>query len=852
MPLVLAIEPDSKQADVLKWVVVDRLRSEFVLTDSLEAARAALDERIPDLILLSALLSPRDEAEFSDYLRNLEGAEHLQTLTVPRLGAVDQRQDSVKSGGLLSAFRWKRAAPAPAGCDPSAYADEVKRYLSLALDERALRLARREREAREAEADTAAELTLESMTEPVDDPGDAIDVVTAMQQVAADSDDTPTAGESFEAPTFDGWADLIRAVESFGPSGVAEESSVSAVPEGITDLAEEAESVSAEATEALISLPPDPWFNLTPPEPVEAVERADVDASAEVDTPDAEPAFAQPDLLLVPDEKTPTPEETPACEVAAACEETPAFAQIPTVEQSPAVEQAACSEARAFGEPPAVDEAVRSIEAVLPITLDQARETVETIEPEEIDLVDSIAAAVPAAPPTEIIAAPADLYETEKASAEVSSGGIEEPSIDSVEPPIVDTPAAATESIVQLEPSEVVAEAYSDTTDARMNAPDGEPAEPVEAHVALAKPFVQDTEGPASSDPDPSSPVEELPEPSPATVVEDVIWPLAAVLAPTQSFAFETIEDPSLDPIVSPELVRQAGLEPVTIEDRPPDAVEAWQPLPDWTESGPPLESHISLSLTPKSSPAETVQASSSASPADRGPDAVAIAGRWIASALAAVRSEIQMLRAERLSPAAATASSVAPSEKPEVPSQPETTPPVQSHEPDRLQPEHDELVLYDSSQCGFEAPFAAIEAKEEAEAARNQELDGADPLLNGNPASSPPQNSGDQLVDTTAGRPRLAPLSLWARFERESVDPMSASPGDRDDVRDLIAGLAIPTGVASVAYPRGCRIRRLRMTHADRPRTPQAPDDPVIILSRRRLREDRAEQEEPAGAGRH
>ena len=85
MSLVLALEPDPKQAAVLKQVVRDRVGAEFVLADSKDAALAAIAERVPDLILVTALLSPRDESELTDRLRDLEGAEHLQTLTIPLL-----------------------------------------------------------------------------------------------------------------------------------------------------------------------------------------------------------------------------------------------------------------------------------------------------------------------------------------------------------------------------------------------------------------------------------------------------------------------------------------------------------------------------------------------------------------------------------------------------------------------------------------------------------------------------------------------------------------------------------------------------------------------------------------------
>jgi CheY-like chemotaxis protein len=83
VPLVLALEPDPKQAAALRQIVHDRVGAEFVLADSKDAALATIADRVPDLILMTALLSPRDEADLTDHLRDLENAEHVQTLTIP-------------------------------------------------------------------------------------------------------------------------------------------------------------------------------------------------------------------------------------------------------------------------------------------------------------------------------------------------------------------------------------------------------------------------------------------------------------------------------------------------------------------------------------------------------------------------------------------------------------------------------------------------------------------------------------------------------------------------------------------------------------------------------------------------
>ena len=107
MPLVIAIEPDSKQAAILKRIVRERVGAEVVLADSKDAALKALRQRMPDLILVSALLSPRDEAELTDRLRELGEAEHLQTLTIPLL-ASGPKAAPEKQRGLLSKLTGKQ------------------------------------------------------------------------------------------------------------------------------------------------------------------------------------------------------------------------------------------------------------------------------------------------------------------------------------------------------------------------------------------------------------------------------------------------------------------------------------------------------------------------------------------------------------------------------------------------------------------------------------------------------------------------------------------------------------------------------------------------------------------------
>ena len=130
MTTVLVVQPDEVQKDVLRHIFAKRVGAELVMVDSTLEAVDEIARRMPDLILLSALLSPRDEDALIAHLRTLPGASHLQTITIPQFRTAGARAPE-KKGGL---FRKKSKAPAPAGCDPMAFAEEVVAHLKDACE----------------------------------------------------------------------------------------------------------------------------------------------------------------------------------------------------------------------------------------------------------------------------------------------------------------------------------------------------------------------------------------------------------------------------------------------------------------------------------------------------------------------------------------------------------------------------------------------------------------------------------------------------------------------------------------------------------------------------------------------
>jgi len=128
MQLILAIDTDRRQASQLN-TLVKGLAVDFVQATSAGEALQTLGDRIPDLILTPALLSPFDDGVLAEYLRELGPAgAHVQTLRIPVLSA-----PAKKASRWSSLFRRPKPSPASSpGCDPTVFAEEITLYLSRA------------------------------------------------------------------------------------------------------------------------------------------------------------------------------------------------------------------------------------------------------------------------------------------------------------------------------------------------------------------------------------------------------------------------------------------------------------------------------------------------------------------------------------------------------------------------------------------------------------------------------------------------------------------------------------------------------------------------------------------------
>jgi CheY-like chemotaxis protein len=280
MPIVLAIEPDLRQAAIIKRIVRDKIHADVVVVDSRDAALDAIRTSIPDVLLLSALLSPRDEDELIAHLRLLDGSDHLQTHTIPQLASTSADGDSGRGRGLLGMFsRKKDTEPAAAsGCDPDLFAEEIRTYLQHAHEKKEERKQLREQ---------GIEIPARA---PIAQPGKA---------AAAPVDETPEAEESGSS-----WADPFawRPASKPGAKAKSPESRSSAAAQSAEAEVPSPESVVA-SHESVIRDPEPDLANHEPliPDPEPIVASADpIVHSSEPAVEHYESVIRQPEPAVEP------------------------------------------------------------------------------------------------------------------------------------------------------------------------------------------------------------------------------------------------------------------------------------------------------------------------------------------------------------------------------------------------------------------------------------------------------------------------------------------------------------------------------------------------------------------------
>ncbi len=358
MSFILAIESDPRQAAALSEVVKDRVPgAQLTVVDSKDGALAAIRKKAPDLILVTVLFSPREEEEVIAHLRTLEGAEHLQTVTIPLLDTSDTADGRSKRG--LFGLRKKKTEDFPTqGCDPVVFAEQIVGYLKTAADLKSSAEASRiaaERAARRA-SETAAEAPTapvsESPTEPVETIAD-----TASEPMLAPTDEPTiaTAPEPMAAPTY-------QPVSAPDPQPMIEQA-----PEPAVRQARE---------QPLVGYPVD-----SPGEPLSKEEGGE--SAAVVDSTPEEPqifgsvlfAKLRPKRVIKPFTEAPPAEETRAIPETPSVDDTPIVDETPAVAETPIIAKSPVVLAPPAVEPPPPIEEARVFPAIEPLVRLPAAET---------------------------------------------------------------------------------------------------------------------------------------------------------------------------------------------------------------------------------------------------------------------------------------------------------------------------------------------------------------------------------------------------------------------------------------------------------------------------------------------
>jgi hypothetical protein len=142
MALILAIEPDRRQAMKLAMLARNYRHTELVVTDSIGRALAMLDERLPDLILTSFQLQPKHRAALLDRVLQIDAdGTRVQTLVIPALGApggrASQQSRAAHQKGMPAPPHGMRGNPnVPNGCDPVVFGRQIAECLGRISAER--------------------------------------------------------------------------------------------------------------------------------------------------------------------------------------------------------------------------------------------------------------------------------------------------------------------------------------------------------------------------------------------------------------------------------------------------------------------------------------------------------------------------------------------------------------------------------------------------------------------------------------------------------------------------------------------------------------------------------------------
>ena len=783
MPLVLAVEPDPRQSATLRRVVKGQVRADLVVVDSKDAALAAIATRVPDLILVTALLAPRDEDDLTQHLKTLEHATHLQTLTIPLLASAPVEEHL--GSRMFGAFRRKRKAAPIDGCDPRVFGEQIEGYLQRAAELQAEERAREDTQRRQrqdtAQANVAPDVNplepaiVESDLSPAanveQDLGSGADVEQDFSPAVAETEEILPTAFTYSAPALE--QDLSPATAEQPAADVEQDLSPAA------DVEQDFSPVVAETEEILPTA-----FTYSAP----ALEQDLSPATAEQPAADVEQDLS------------------PAADVEQ--DFSPAFAAQSVTGQD--IAPASMIDVAGDGSALTPDDVSRKPVAETPtgFEVESERGTEAAGEPAgQSSFMRDTSAAVH----TAWLRALTPLHAF---VAHVASG---------------------------LKTGRSVATQRPDGSDVAIDH-DGTTAAPVlETGQAAAQP------GPA---------------PEPLGLEASTAPP---VLRGTSVGADADEDWQDLTPMIAPAANSPAAADTVVPaeEDKPASSDEAGPGLGDRLKTGDAGARTGEAESTPPTSEtdARSERKSRRRRRARRRPvieieAPLGLDGHFIATALAALRTDIERLRQDAFSGGATVAAE--PCETDEARNgngangngHGRTYVPEPSPAAEPAEPVQDEWGFYDPGRCGMQALMARLDAQEggSQDQAAPRKTSAMQQLIAGGAGAAPPAGSPPRTAHARQAAPtsddvevqarRLAPLAIWAHagqtieYDTEQVlhvEPIAHLPG-------LIASLRVPDHVAAVRYGSGCRIRRIRV--APGPKHARSATRQVLILSKKALKD--------------
>ena len=130
MSYVLAIEPNQGQASVLRDIVATNMASKVVVVGSVESARAAMEDGIPSVILVNALMPPSQESDLVNQLRSLSHQAAPDVLITPVFSEFERKNSVLTGLGRFGRRQVRR--PGSDGNARLIFSEQLSAYLSLA------------------------------------------------------------------------------------------------------------------------------------------------------------------------------------------------------------------------------------------------------------------------------------------------------------------------------------------------------------------------------------------------------------------------------------------------------------------------------------------------------------------------------------------------------------------------------------------------------------------------------------------------------------------------------------------------------------------------------------------------